>query len=83
MLKEVPPVNVGFQTIFLGRLDKRKEQCPGSGSIGMPGKEPVLSTESNGSDGIFYQIVVRPEVAIIGIGHDPIPLVQGIGDGLG
>jgi hypothetical protein len=64
------------------RLDEPevKSRCPGATVTG--GKQPVLSPQGQGPDGVLSQIDVRPEPAVLLLTVKGLSLIQGIVDGL-
>lgn len=55
----MPQVSIGFQTIGFGGLDKTEEGGAGHRAIRAAREQPILPSDHIGTDGIFYQIVVR------------------------
>ena len=51
----------------LARLDQAKEQGGGSCPALAAGKEPVLSTERQGTDGVLGDVIVGSEAAVLDI----------------
>lgn len=75
-------VPVGFELVGLGRLDQAVETGTGPGAFGVAGEQPVLPTDHKRADGIFRQVIVRPEAAIVKVMTQSRPLPQGIGNRL-
>jgi len=59
LFKNMPQVSIGFQTIGFGGLDKTEEGGAGHRAIRAAREQPILPSDHIGTDGIFYQIVVR------------------------
>lgn len=75
-------VGLGLDLVGLGGFHQGKEHGAGVGTLGGTGKEPVLPSQSHGTDGVFGSVVVGREQAAFHVAHGPVPLVAGIGHGL-
>ena len=69
-----------FKLIGLGRLDETVKECAGRSPFRSSPKNPVLSSNHEGPDGVFSGIVVGCQPPIGKVSYEPIPLVQSICD---
>jgi len=80
--EKVAEVKIRFQSVGFCGFDEAEHGGTGFGPGRVTIEHPVLPAQNEGPDGIFDQVAVWPEPAVIDVAHQAGPVVQGVTDGL-